>query len=296
LSGSLQIGTIRREEGELMMSIRRRGIALLFLGMVTACAPTPSLRVMTFNVRYPSDEGPTRWELRRPVMVATIRDTKPDVIGTQELFQRQGDDLVRALPQYRWFGRDRRGAHRDEHMGIFYRTDRLRLVTQGDFWLSDTPDQPGSMSWGTDLPRMANWGVFETVGRKPRRFLFIDMHLPHRDRDEQAREHGAQLILKQLPAIAKDLPVVVAGDMNAEPGSGVYAAFSRGLTDAWAAARRKEGPALTFHDFTGIGQKRIDYLFVRGFTAEQAAVDTHHDGTTYASDHFPVTATLTFDR
>ena len=278
------------------MSILRCSLGLLLLGTVAACAPSPSLKVMTFNVRYPSDEGPTRWELRRPVMVATIAKTRPDVIGTQELFQRQGDDLVSALPEYRWFGRDRRGAHVDEHMGIFYRTDRLRLISQGDFWLSDTPDQPGSSSWGTDLPRLANWGVFETMGSKPRRFLFVDTHLPHRDQDAQARERGVAVILSRLPAIAKDLPVVLAGDFTAEPDSGAYAALAQVLTDAWETAPRKQGPAATFHDFTGVPQKRIDYLFTRGFRSKEASVDTHHDGATYPSDHFPVAATLTFER
>ena len=47
-------------------------------------------------------------------MAALIRDQRPDVIGTQELLRRQGDDLVRALPAYRWFGRDRRGGRADE--------------------------------------------------------------------------------------------------------------------------------------------------------------------------------------
>ena len=55
-------------------------------------------------------------------------------------------------------------------MGIFYRADRVRLVEQGEFWLSDTPDQTGSESWGVDLPRMATWGLFELRGG--RRFLF----------------------------------------------------------------------------------------------------------------------------
>ncbi|MCC2975943.1 endonuclease/exonuclease/phosphatase family protein [Sphingomonas sp. PL-96] len=276
------------------MRVLGRALGLLLLGTVAGCAPTASVKVMTFNVRLPVDKGFKSWEARQPVMVATIRDTKPDIIGSQELFKRQGDDLVRALPEYRWFGRDRRGGEADEHMGIFYRTDRLRLVEQGDFWLSDAPEQPGSMSWGTDLPRMANWGVFETIGRTPHRFLFVDTHLPHRDKDAQARERGIALILARLPEIAKDLPVVLAGDLNSEPDSGVYAALSRAMTDVWTAAPRKQGPDATFHDFTGQPTKRIDYLFVRGFTVKDAVVDTHHEGITYASDHFPVGATLTF--
>lgn len=229
-------------------------------------------------------------------MVALLRNQRPDLIGTQELFQRQGDDLVRSLPGYRWFGRDRRGGHADEHMGVFYRTDRLRLVRQGDFWLSDTPERPASMSWGADLPRMAAWGVFETRDRARRRFLFLNTHFAHRERDANARQRAAALILARLPEIAGKLPVIIAGDLNADPSSLVYAMFAGQLTDAWTKVARRSGPAGTYHGFTGKADRRIDYLFLRGFTPRQVETDTSHDGTTYPSDHFPISAKLDFKR
>lgn len=272
----------------------RRCVLVLLLALLPACAP--ALRVMTFNVRYASDSGPNRWEERRPVMVALLRDERPDVIGTQELFQRQGDDLVRALPGYRWFGRDRRGGHADEHMGVFYRPDRLRLVEQGDFWLSDTPGRPNSISWGADLPRMATWGVFETRGGGRRRFVFLNTHFAHRGRDAHARERSAALILARLPEIAKGLPVVVAGDLNADPSSPVYAAFASRMIDVWTEAERRHGPAGTYHGFTGEADRRIDYLFVRGLAPKEARTNTHHGGSVYPSDHFPVSAKLVFGR
>lgn len=252
------------------------------------------LKVMTFNVRYASDEGAQRWAVRRPVMIALLRRSQPDLIGTQELLRRQGDDLVKALPAYRWFGRDRRGRHDDEHMGIFYRTDRLTLIRQGDFWLSDTPDQVGSQSWGTDLPRMAHWAVFETKGEAPRRFLFVDTHLAHRDEDAEARDRAAQLILSRLPRLAQGLPVILAGDMNATPDSAAYRTFTATLADSWLQTARRSGPDKTFHDFTGIADRRIDYLLLRGFHADTVETDGYHEGRTYPSDHFPVRATLSF--
>lgn len=271
-----------------------RHAVLPLMALLAGCAP--SLRVMTFNVRYASDEPPHIWSERRPVMIDLIRQVHPDLIGTQELLQRQGDDLVAGLPRYRWFGRDRRGGHTDEHMGIFYRPDRLRIVEQGDFWLSDTPEIVGSMSWGTDLARMANWAIFEVRALPSRRFLFVDTHLPHRDQDEDARRRAAELILARLPRIARGLPVILAGDMNAFPSSSTYAAFSAALTDAREQTKLRRGPENTFHDFTGIPDRRIDYLFVRGFHATKIETSTIHHGATYPSDHFPVWATMTFDR
>ncbi len=269
---------------------------MLATGLLVATgALAEPLKVMTFNVRYASDEGAQRWAVRRPVMVELIRRAAPDVVGTQELLQRQGDDIVAALPGYRWFGRDRRGGHADEHMGIFYRTDRLTLIDQGDFWLSDTPEVVGSQSWGTDLPRLASWAVFETREAKPHRFLFVDTHLPHRDQDGEARDKAARLILSRLPDLAKGLPLVLAGDMNARPDTAAYRTFAGALTDAWGSAKRREGPVLTFHDFTGTPDRRIDYLFLRGFKADTVTTDTYHQGKVYPSDHFPIEATLTFE-
>lgn len=284
-----------------MLSLPRPRAVLLALALglglsLSACAP--SMKVMTFNVRYPSTTGDEaqRWTTRRPVMVELIRQAKPDIIGTQELFQLQGDDIVRALPGYRWFGRDRRGAHADEHMGIFYRTDRLRLVEQGDYWLSDTPDRPGSMAWGADLPRMVNWGVFEQTGGQHRRFVFLDTHFAHRDADEEARTRSARLIVERLPSIARGMPIVLVGDLNGLPASAAHRTLAAALTDAWDAAGRRDGPPETFHDFTGTADKRIDYILISGFTPQKVAVERHHRGTVYPSDHFPITATLRFDR
>lgn len=270
----------------------RIALALSLPALLGGCAAR-SLDVMTFNVRYADDKGPQPWPARRPVMVTLLKQTRPDVIGTQELLQRQGDDLVAALPGYRWFGRDRRGGHADEHMGILYRTDRLTLIEQGDFWLSETPDRPGSADWGVDLPRMANWGVFELSGGK--RFLFVDTHFPHRSEDADARRRAAELIVARLPSIARDLPVVLAGDFNAEPDTEAYRALSTAMTDVWTAAPNRTGPAGTYHDFTGKGDRRIDYLFVRKFRPKSVETDRFQQDGRYPSDHFPVRAKLTFE-
>jgi endonuclease/exonuclease/phosphatase family metal-dependent hydrolase len=261
-------------------------------------APARDLRVMTFNVRFPNpDDGPNLWVKRRDLFARTIRLADPDVIGTQELFQSQGNDIVRALPRYRWFGRDRFGGHGNEHMGIFYRTDRLRLVRHGDFWLSDTPAEPGSMSWGATLPRMVNWAVFQTLGAKPYRFLLVDTHFANRDtEDEDARRRSADLIARRLPGLARNLPIVLTGDFNATPDSAPHRRLAAVLTDVWQTAPERQGPAGTFHDFTGTPGAMIDYIMVRGFRPIRAAVLTTHDGPRYPSDHFPIVATLRLSR
>ena len=281
--------------------MQRRPARRLLRALVVACAigqalpaVAQELRVMTFNVRFPNpDDGANVWAKRRALFVKVVRQARPDVLGTQELFQSQADDLVRALPQYRWFGRDRFGSHANEHMGIFYRIDHLRLVSHGDFWLSDTPDVPGSMAWGATLPRMVNWGVSETHGKTPYRFLMLDTHFANRDdEDEEARRRSAKLIVALLPNLARGLSVVLTGDFNATPDSDAHRQLASVLTDVWATAPRRTGPAGTFHDFTGKPQAMIDYIMVRGFTPLRAAVLTTHEDSRYPSDHFPIIATL----
>src|SRR5215204_7539778 len=99
---------------------------VLWAGVLAGAAalslPAESLRVMSFNVRYPATgDGPNRWEARRDLLVATIEEKKPDVFGTQELFYEQGQYIVEKAPEYQWFGVSRRGTRADEHMGVFYR-------------------------------------------------------------------------------------------------------------------------------------------------------------------------------
>jgi len=265
-------------------------IALGVIGRPSRAADT--LRVMTFNVRYPApNDGAERWESRRDLFVKTIREQHPDVLGTQELYKEQGDYVVAQLPGYKWFGMGRRGDGGDEHMGVFYRTDELRVLDSGNFWLSDTPDVPGSDTWGTPFPRMVTWARFQ---RKDdgRTFVMFDTHLPYREQDDVAREKGAAVILKHIAKLAAGEPFVLTGDFNTTPDSKVHAMLTEHLQDAWLVAPHRSGPDKTFHNFTGNPTERIDWILVRGFRVEDARTVTTHQGKLYPSDHFPVVADL----
>ena len=273
-------------------------VALLAQPTLNAQTLAP-LRVMSFNTRTTlgTHDGPEEWPNRRDLFVHTIAAAHPDVMGTQELTQIQGDYVVRKLPEYRWFALDRRGGHADEHMGVFYRRDRLRLVRSGNFWLSDTPNVPGSNSWHTPFPRMATWGLFEQKASH-RRFYLFDTHLFYREEDEPARAKGVRVLLDRMAKIMGDsrLPVVVTGDFNTIPGSDAYKLLAAQLTDVRSAARHVRGPEKTFHNFTGKADKRIDWMFEKGFTPSSFATLTDHQGSLYPSDHFPIFAVLQWEQ
>lgn len=278
------------------MTQPRRSLMAACIGILSVLGAPPAdaqdLRVMTFNVRLLTDgDGLNQWRYRRDVAAEAIRQQQPDVIGTQELFAEQGDDLVARLPDYAWFGTGRRGGRDDEHMGVFYRRDRLRVVESGDFWLSDTPDVAGSITWGNVLPRMVTWALFERIADR-RRFYLFNTHLPYREQDESARVRSIEAIVQRVRALPKDVAVIVVGDFNTAPTGREHALFATDLQDAWMAAPRRKGPEATFHGFTGKPDRRIDWIFYRGLHARQVQTITDHEDGRYPSDHFPVVATL----
>lgn len=248
------------------------------------------LRVMTFNVRFlTTNDGINNWDARRDLAVDMLRAEDPDVIGTQELFKRQGDDIVERLPQFVWFGEGRGGGDADEHMGVFYRKDRLRILESGNFWLSDTPDVPGSRTWGNIYPRMVTWARFERIADGAT-FTLYNTHLPYRDIDEPVRVRCAALIRDRLDKLARSERVILIGDFNTTAQSRVHSTLTNSLTDVWTAAPKRTGPEGTFHGFTGKPERRIDWILVRGLEPKRVETVTTHRQGRYPSDHFPVVA------
>ena len=270
-----------------------RKIVTVFLCAAGLAGGEP-LRVMTFNVRYPSrSDGPNRWELRRDLLVSVIRSRDPDLIGTQELFYEQGQYIAEKLPQYAWFGLSRRGNHEDEHMGVFYKKDKFRLLESGDFWLSEMPEKPASMSWNVSLPRMVTWGLFESTGSGTR-FYFFNTHFPHRREDAEARLRCAEVIARRIDKLPPEVPLILTGDFNAPADADVYRLLAGGLKDAWTAAARRKGPEGTYNGFQGdISGPRIDWILFRGpWKVLEAETVIDNDNGRYPSDHYPVATVL----
>ena len=273
------------------MMLRRKFCVGALAAVTAVSGSAETLRILTFNVRYPAkSDGENRWEMRRDLLVATVREKAPDLIGAQELYYEQGQYIVEKLPGYAWFGVSRRGNHEDEHMGVFYRKDKLKLLESGDFWLSETPEQPGSMSWDVSLPRMVTWGLFATPAG--RRFYFANTHFPHRGQDAGARVKCAELLIRRLKEAPPESPVILTGDFNTGAGSEPYKVLTAALTDAWEVAARRTGPTGTFNGFKGVTTgPRIDWILYRGpWKVLEAETVTKNDAGRYPSDHFPVFA------
>jgi endonuclease/exonuclease/phosphatase family metal-dependent hydrolase len=260
-----------------------------------AAEPAGALRVMTFNIRYgTAPDGPDAWPLRRALALRVIRDFHPAVLGMQEALRFQLDEIERALAAYGEVGVGRDdGARAGEYAAILYDRRRLDLLEQGWFWLSDTPEVPGSMTWGNRFPRIVTWARLADRERGTTFYVF-DTHFDHES--QPARERGARLLLARMAArAAPSDPVLVTGDFNAgEDNPAFRALLAAGLTDTFRALHPSATEVGTFHAFRGgRGGDKIDAVLVSaGWRVVDAGIVHTSEGGHYPSDHFPVTATV----
>ena len=280
------------------MQLHRLVWGMIFCGTVATSVSAevvtnPPLGVMTYNLRYASPTGPNAWPQRRPLMRELITNVAPDLIGTQEGLLGQLQDLASDLPDYSWTGVGRDdGKTKGEFMAVFYRKARLEALATNHFWLSDTPDLPGSKTWGNHFPRLVTWLKFRdraTGGE----FFLCNTHFDHEV--QPAREASARLIRQRIAALETKLPVVLLGDFNA--GAGRAKAFdllTEGgfLTDTWLAAEERGNDGVdSFNGFEPIRRngERIDWILARGHgRVQRAEILTFSRNGQFPSDHFPV--------
>jgi endonuclease/exonuclease/phosphatase family metal-dependent hydrolase len=263
------------------------------LAAMASDGATAPFGVMTFNLRY-AHPAPNSWAERRPLVRALIEREAPDLIGTQEGLPVQIADLATDMPEYGWIGIGRDPGGGGEHMAIFYRRDRWEPVQHGHFWFSDTPDIPGSRSWGNRIPRMATWAKFRSPAGCA--LYVVNTHFDHES--QNSRENSAQLLLGRIAGFDPGIPVLLLGDFNAAAGANpVYETLTApgAFVDSWRESGLAEPPFGTFHDFKGEegaqGAARIDWILARGAVRTQAAeIVRYAHGDQYPSDHYPVVA------
>ena len=293
----------------------RTAVAALLLLVTTGCASTGArtpgvgassavapLRVMTFNLRYDTpNDGANAWPNRRELLMRTIRAFDPDLLGAQEALAFQCDELRRELSAHAFVGVGRDdGKLKGEFSPIFYRADRFERIDSGQFWLSESPDVPGSKSWDSAFPRLATWVRLRDRRAGGHALLYLNTHSDHAG--PEARLRSARRIRDRIRSLAgPGVAVVMTGDLNCTEDDEPYAVLiGRGddallLTDAYRATYpERQTDEATFHGFRGtIAGSRIDFVFhTSQFATLDAAIDRVHEAEVFASDHYPVTATL----
>ncbi|MBL7153851.1 MAG: endonuclease/exonuclease/phosphatase family protein [Phycisphaerae bacterium] len=267
--------------------------------------------VMSFNIRYgTANDGANRWANRRQMVFDVIRKHRPDVVGLQEALGYQIDEICTALPQYTKIGVGREdGKTKGEYSAILYRWERFKVEQSATFWLSDTPEVPGSITWGNACTRICTWARF-VEKRSGRAFYHYNLHLDHVS--QPSREKSMLLLVKRIGRREHADPFVVTGDFNAGEknpailflkGKATLAGNDQAesanpvpMVDTFRMLHPDAIKVGTFNGFKGTDTGgKIDYVLT---TSDVQVLEARilHDNVEgrYPSDHFPVTARLRF--
>jgi endonuclease/exonuclease/phosphatase family metal-dependent hydrolase len=227
------------------------------------------VRLVSFNIRYGyAEDGPYEWRFRRADLRALLLELEPDVLCLQEAMRFQVGEIAEWLAGYSWVGVGRDdGEENGEYAAIFFKDGKTPRC--GTFWLSPTPETPGSMGWGARLPRICTWAEVGDL-------TIANVHLDHES--AMARAEGMRLILERVQGNA-----VICGDFNAETSEPFFPLLAQaGFQDL------AFGTGDTFNAFSHDPHGRIDYVMGRGVSATAAKVVRDP----IASDHWPVVVDL----
>lgn len=255
------------------------------------------LKLATFNVRTDTPDdgpegGPYRWSSRFPIVMKTIETYQWDIIGFQEVQEKQLKDLLKQK-KYAYVGEKRGRDEFEEYNPIFYRKSRFTLINSDTFWLSDTPDKLSrAYEWGASAYRICTIARLKCI-QTENEFMVINTHFDHIS--EIARYKSAILIMNKIKKDSEDLPIFFMGDFNGDERERWYKEVNREMTNAVSISEHHVGPLVTC---TGVAfsylptwddMQYIDYIFINDkVRVLKTTIATDRYGSYYPSDHFPV--------
>ena len=293
------------------------------LNITRAQAKEPAVRVMSYKIRNSAGDRKSpdnNWDGRKDDLAQIIENENPEVIGFQEVLPDQRKWLEERFPDYTFVG-DGRNSNRKsgESSPVAFRKSRFNMVKMGTFWLSETPDKPGSKGWDAAMPRVCSYAVLNDV-KTGKRFSFANCHTDHRG--EEARIKGMLLIIERMKEFGNGAPVVLVGDHNCFEHDKPSMEVKKILKDAlYLSETPPQGSWRTFtfwgwfDDEMTIGEalkkkfgkrdipgdlsklKRIDFIYVSEGTRvlDYRTLSLPRPGKKlFPSDHFPVSSTLVF--
>jgi len=268
-------------------------ITVLFMFLpVMIYGQNSSVKIMTYNLKFddPDDEV-NNWDRRKMDVIALLNFYEPDLIGTQEGLKHQIDQIDRSLENHAYVGVGRdTGGEEGEFTAIFVDTTRFEILDNGTFWLSETPGEP-SRGWDAAIKRITTYILIRDLETNNEFYLF-NAHLDHIGRN--SRLESVKLIWEKYEEKSgrTRVPVVIMGDLNAEPGDPPVQYLSDRLYDTYGLTENPPyGPEGTFNafNFNEKPERRIDYIFTDdNFRVLKYAAINDFSNFRYPSDHFPV--------
>lgn len=252
------------------------------------------IKAVTYNIRYhePND-GKNAWPKRKGRVAELLLAQQADIIGLQEALDGQVvycDSVLNAFGRV-GVGRDD-GKQKGEFSPLYYRQSRFDLADHGTFWLSETPEVPGSKSWDAAITRICTYAkLLDKQSGKP--VWVFNTHFDHKGK--VAREESAKLLVRKAHEMAKEDAVLLIGDFNFPPESDPYGTMVAEFEDSFSCYT--DGEKTTSHGFA-VGENegnRIDHIF---HSAKLAClyyrILDDNDGENYPSDHLPVVSVLMY--
>lgn len=259
-------------------------------------------KLLQFNIAFASDpdwDGINNFRHRLGVILFNIYEKKPDVLCLQEIRPYQYELLKPALKGagYTMIYNQREKDLDGEGLAIALRDETAEFQTLDRYWLSDTPEVPGS--------RFPNQTEYTRIGQDALiRWLptgeFIRVMNNHFEcRNPEACTKSMRLILARLALEQSVLPTrfFIAGDLNSVPDSeAIRLANDFPGFPVIDTTTGLDYTAFSFKDPVGVRSK-VDYIFTDKATAAVHAYTKKWDDTVNGiclSDHFPVEAAFDF--
>lgn len=253
------------------------------------------LCMATFNIEYrnPGEKHP--WEERLKFVNSIFRKYNFDVVGVQEPFRPEYEDL-REMLQDGWgslfactnFEKD------DFSNSIFYRKERIELLDNGVFWYTEKPGAKGGFGGGSS--RNCIWAKLrdKTSGN-----IFFIFNSHYDFISFEAQLVSSRLLVSKIREIAGGWPAICTGDLNATDSNPacVFLADGPFLKDAMTGAKKAVNPQMSsmgryrHRDKVARDSYHIDHIY---YTPGLSRVDTweilseEHCGLWGASDHNPI--------
>lgn len=277
--------------------MKLRFVFLLSLAVLLLCGGCGNrekdveIKYISYNIRYANaNDGDNAWDIRKPATKEMIEREQPDVLGLQEALIGQLQYIDSNFPQYSRVGVGRDdGKEEGEFMAVYYRSDKFKLLKNGDFWLSETPDEC-SMGWDAACRRIVTWAKLKDK-ETGKVFYAFNTHLDHVG--EVAREQSILLIVKKIDEIVKKdkAPVFLSGDFNSNVNSAIFDPLKNIMKDSRAILPESEWIP-TYNNYGNGGDAMIDYIFYKNAEVLDFKTLNGDYGKPYISDHYPVMATM----
>ena len=251
------------------------------------------ISILDLNIRYLNDiDGVNVWDLRKQALIQCLLNSYADVFFFQEITHIQYDYIDEHLSSvYEFVGIYRDSTDKSEKCSISYNIFKYTLMDWGQFWLSSTPNVPGSNDFYNFFPRICTWAALKQINGIE--LIFFNIHLDHVNFD--AHLPCINVVLEESEKILHKFPNIQFVFL----GGCFYCEEDDEVIDRIKSYRYKEIIfENTFHDFTGEADRHWDYLFWKEYNSEnniefRRAFVPKKDSTIsetkkqYISDHYP---------